>query len=567
MARIFKQQYTTTGPDGRKRTCKSRKWYLEYRDADRIRRRVPGFPDKQATQQLAAELERKAVQQESGLRDRFADHRKRRLREHLVDFRAELLAKGNTKDHADLVVSRVTRVLDGCGFRFWPEIEAARVQVFVSELRTKGLNLQTTDESRQKRLSIQTRNFYIAAAKQFARWMVKDGRAPDSPLAHLQGANVKTDRRHDRRALSDEELRGLLTATKAAPVRHGMSGPDRAMLYRLAVETGLRASELRSLTWQSFRLKVDPPTVTVSAAYSKRRREDVLPLKADTVASLGAWREQRAPLPSDGAVFPSMPGKPAKMLRADLRRGRAAWIRSSADRAERRRRREQVFLAYRDDAGCVADFHALRHTFITNLARGGVHPKLAQQLARHSTITLTMDRYSHTVIGELSDALTALPNLAPNQESESDRLRATGTCDEARDFLPDFLPKNLPNPISSQKTRVASRRTLGKNRDNEAEFVSADSHGTYRTSVHPDASQSAIIMSLRPAGLEPATPGLGNRCSIQLSYERRERNGDPVNAPAPASVRKSVECSAIVGDAVDYHATNQASASTRVRGD
>ena len=32
---------------------------------------------------------------------------------------------------------------------------------------------------------------------------------------------------------------------------------------------------------------------------------------------------------------------------------------------------------------------APRRTFISNLARGGVHPKVAQQLARYSTITLT----------------------------------------------------------------------------------------------------------------------------------------------------------------------------------
>jgi integrase len=57
----------------------------------------------------------------------------------------------------------------------------------------------------------------------------------------------------------------------------------------------------------------------------------------------------------------------------------------------------------------VADFHALRHTFITNLAMSGVHPKVAQDLARHSTIELTMSRYSHTVMEQRSEAVARLP--------------------------------------------------------------------------------------------------------------------------------------------------------------
>ncbi len=83
-------------------------------------------------------------------------------------------------------------------------------------------------------------------------------------------------------------------------------------------------------------------------------------------------------------------------------------------------------IVYRDEDGRVADFHALRHTFISNWARSGVHPKVAQSLARHSTITLTMDRYSHTLIGEQADALKALPDLTGPTENE---VKKTGTDD------------------------------------------------------------------------------------------------------------------------------------------
>jgi integrase len=52
-------------------------------------------------------------------------------------------------------------------------------------------------------------------------------------------------------------------------------------------------------------------------------------------------------------------------------------------------------IPHRDEDGLVVDFHALRHTFITNLVRAGVPPKFAQTLARHGSITPTMDRYYH----------------------------------------------------------------------------------------------------------------------------------------------------------------------------
>ena len=40
-------------------------------------------------------------------------------------------------------------------------------------------------------------------------------------------------------------------------------------------------------------------------------------------------------------------------------------------------------------------WHDLRHTCLTLLLSRGVHPKFVQHLARHASIQLTLDRYSH----------------------------------------------------------------------------------------------------------------------------------------------------------------------------
>jgi integrase len=40
-------------------------------------------------------------------------------------------------------------------------------------------------------------------------------------------------------------------------------------------------------------------------------------------------------------------------------------------------------------------FHDIRHSHATQLLADGVHPKVAQERLGHSTITTTMDLYSH----------------------------------------------------------------------------------------------------------------------------------------------------------------------------
>ncbi|MGI8650938.1 MAG: tyrosine-type recombinase/integrase, partial [Rubrobacter sp.] len=53
-------------------------------------------------------------------------------------------------------------------------------------------------------------------------------------------------------------------------------------------------------------------------------------------------------------------------------------------------------------------FHDLRHTCATLLLSQGQHPKFVQELLGHSSITTTLDTYSHVLPGMddgLADAM------------------------------------------------------------------------------------------------------------------------------------------------------------------
>jgi len=100
----------------------------------------------------------------------------------------------------------------------------------------------------------------------------------------------------------------------------------------------------------------------------------------------------------------------------------------------------------------VVDFHSLRHTFVTRLARSGVSPKVAQTLARHSTITLTMDRCAHVGLSDSMVALNSLPAFV--SVAEAGTLGATGT-DGA--------------PSASGSGRAARRRREGAFGDNRGQ--------------------------------------------------------------------------------------------------
>ena len=408
--------YENTYRDRKGRTRKTKNWYVEFTDHKGRVRRMPGFTDKSQTREFGRRVERlvlcrlnnepadadllrwlESIPQKSrtylgqiGVLDPRRLAAFKALADHLEDFRLHLTARDNTAAHVRQTVARVERIVEGCGFSFWSDITPLPVETYVREL-------QQGDED----LAPQTVNYYVQALKQFCRWMVREGRASASPVESLRPLNARVDRRRVRRALTTEELRSLISTTYSGPDRYRLAGPERAMLYRFAVGTGLRANEIRSLTCADLDLASSPPTVTVRAKNSKRRREDVLPLRSSLAVDLAPFLSGK--LPTARALDMPAPSSVARMIALDL---------------------EAAGIPYEDEEGRVADFHALRHTMVSNLAASGVHPKTAQTLARHSTISLTMDRYTHVLVESLAGALEGLPDIGlPALEVQ----RATGT--------------------------------------------------------------------------------------------------------------------------------------------
>ena len=399
-------------------------FYITYHVRPGQRKTVKGCKDRAATDALARKLEADAMLRREGVIDVKADHYAKANSQplavrgpegdvtggHLLDFYESLLAKGTTRKQADLVHSRALVVIERSKAKRPSELSPSAVQTTIASLRDQDMR------------SLQTCNHYLRAIKQFSRWLWRDGRLRDDPLVHLTGYNVQLDRRHDRRALTDEELARLIAAAETGPAILGMTGPDRAVLYRLAVGTGFRANELHSLTPESFDLDTDPPTVTVQAAYSKHRRKDVQPIRRDLADLLRPWLTGKKP----GCPAFNMPDKPVKLVSADLAAARDAWIKQARTEKERKERSRTTFLAYRDGANRVADFHALRHTYISRLVASGANIKVAQELARHSSPMLTLGRYAHVQLVDQTRALDALPSInAPRANVTA--LAATGT--------------------------------------------------------------------------------------------------------------------------------------------
>lgn len=379
------KRVTSKTPGAVRTVTKSKKWYGRLPDGTR----VPLAESKDIAKRMLDKLRGDAQMEAVGIPVQMRVEVDRPLTEHAADYRQHLEAKGNTDDYVGHTHARILDVLNGCNVTRWRQLDRDAVMRYQHERRK---------ENDGERFGISTFNHYLVAIKGFTRWMAttRPARAPLDPFYGVKKLNAEVDVRVQRRALPDADFAALLDAATKGPTIRLLTGPDRATLYRFAAYTGLRASELASLTPAAFDLDAVPATVEVKAGAigNKKKKAALLVLRPDVADMMrtfmtGKPRTAQVWQGNDKAPFESWHLHAADILRQDL---------------------EAAELAYEDDDGRVFDFHSLRHQFITNLVRAGVELQTAQKLARHSTPMLTANVYTHL---DLSDQAAALDKLPP----------------------------------------------------------------------------------------------------------------------------------------------------------
>jgi integrase len=205
--------------------------------------------------------------------------------------------------------------------------------------------------------------------------------------------------RQEMKALSSDEVRKVLDSAAADPLE---------ALYRLAITSGMRQGELLALRWPQVDL--DRGVIQVIATLEQRRNHAPVvaepktrrsrrqvQLAAATVESLRRHKTSAVeaalaagrPYDLEGFVFRRLDERPLSMNKVYK-----AWTRLNARSGVQRVR-----------------FHDLRHTAATLLLEQGIHPKVVSEMLGHSTVSITLDVYSHVTPAMHREAARAMDEV------------------------------------------------------------------------------------------------------------------------------------------------------------
>jgi integrase/recombinase XerD len=249
--------------------------------------------------------------------------------------------------------------------------------------------------------SVRTRSARQAAIRSFFRFAAL--RHPEHAAVIARVLAIPTKR-------CDRAVVNYLTADEAdavvaSPSRDTWTGRRDHAILALALQTGLRVSELTGLRNQDVELR----TGAHVRCWGKGRKERATPLRPRTVSVLRAWMKECAGRRED-PLFPTRRGTP---LSRDAVGALVAKHAATAARSQRSLLEKKVTP------------HVLRHSCAMALLRGGVDRSvLALWLGHEQVDTTEMYVHADLSIKERALARTRPLHVRPGRYRPTDRLLA-----------------------------------------------------------------------------------------------------------------------------------------------
>ena len=297
----------TIGRDGSNRIVVQAGTYTaKFRDGQGVVREVAtGCRDETAARQVLADLERRAELVKanviSAAEDAVACHQASLLDEHIVAHADYQKAKDLNSVSIQNTESRLRQVAADCRFHRLGDLNATALGKWLANQKNAGMGAGT-------------RNEYRGACVAFGNWCVAMSRLASNPFDGAPKADARADCRRKRRALTEDELRSLLEAARNRPLLNAMTvrrgpnkgklvakvddlrrrkldvlGQERALIYKAYLLTGLRKSELASLTVGQLELDGPLPVAYLDPRDEKNREGNEIALRSDLVVDLREW--------------------------------------------------------------------------------------------------------------------------------------------------------------------------------------------------------------------------------------------------------------------------------------
>ena len=302
----------------------------------------------------------------------------RKLKDLSAEFLADLKARGRAPNTLTKYTSRLNVLFSECG---WTCLRDITARDFCQWRARCGKAPKTVND-------------ILAVTSMLLDWLKRQRMIVANPLEGIDKVSNR-GRPRFRRALSEEELGRLLN----------VSPPFRQIVYLFMAETGLRRAEVNELKVGDFNFESPAPYVRARASTTKNRKEATIWLRPHMVEGIKSIFPDN-PQPSDWVFHELVPR--ITTLKRDL---------------------AKAGIEFENENG-RADLHALRVTFGTNLALAGVHPRVTQELMRHSDINLTMKIYTDVSQLGVASAIEKLPVFGT---TNGNQLRSVIKTDELSD--------------------------------------------------------------------------------------------------------------------------------------